>query len=95
MLFVEPNAMLKALPHHRMPAILRGADLDQWLDSSMTDADEAAKLCRTTPDQEIAGYFISKAINSGENNVPGILTPNGTFEEGNAIVSAWNTNFGY
>ena len=92
---LDPNAMLKALPHHRMPAMLRGADLDKWLDSSMTDADEAAKLCRTTPDEEMGGYFISKAINVGENNTPAVLSPIGTFNEENAVVSERNRAVGY
>jgi putative SOS response-associated peptidase YedK len=28
----EPNALLSALPHHRMPALLLGNDLQTWLD---------------------------------------------------------------
>lgn len=92
---VDPNAMLKALPHHRMPAMLRGADLDKWLDSSMNDADQAAMLCKTTRDEDMGGYFISKAINTGTNDFPEVMKPIGDFGEENAIVSARNTELGY
>jgi len=92
---LDPNAMLKALPHHRMPAMLRGTDLNKWLDSSMVDADEAAKLCRTTPEEDMDGYFISKAINVGVNNSPEVQIPIGTFNEENAVVSDRNRVMGY
>jgi putative SOS response-associated peptidase YedK len=92
---LDPNAMLKSLPHHRMPAMLRGAALEKWLNSSMVDADQAAALCRTTPDEEMDGYFISKAVNVGENNSSKVLTQIGTFDEENDVVSARNKALGY
>jgi putative SOS response-associated peptidase YedK len=85
---VEPNEMLKALPHHRMPAMLRGEELYRWLSGSLTDPMEASKLCRTTPDEEMGGHFISKAINTGKNNYLEMLEPVGRFDEENAVVSS-------
>ncbi|HNY30871.1 MAG TPA: SOS response-associated peptidase family protein [Fibrobacteria bacterium] len=32
----DPNEMLRTLPHHRMPAILRGGDLKRWMDPRET-----------------------------------------------------------
>lgn len=45
---VEPNDLLKALPHRRMPAILRTTgEVDAWLDAP--DAEAAATLLRPVP----------------------------------------------
>lgn len=92
---VDPNRMLQALPHHRMPAMLRGSNLDTWLDSSMTDPDLAASLCHTTPDEEMSGYFISKAANVAKNSTADVLRSIGTFDEDNTVISARNNALGY
>ena len=46
----EPNAQLGSLPHHRMPAILLGADLAKWLDPENSEPEAAL---HATPGEEI------------------------------------------
>jgi len=43
----------------------------------------------------MGGYFISKAVNVGENNSPNILTSIGSFEEENEIIRDRNRALGY
>ncbi len=72
---VSPNKTLQGLPHHRMPAMLRGKELDNWLSEDLTDPFEAAKLCHPTEDMEMGFHFISQEINYGRNNFPEMLNP--------------------
>ncbi len=49
---VEPNELLKALPHKRMPAILKTREeVDAWLDAPGAEA--AATLLKPTPEEEM------------------------------------------
>lgn len=73
-LTVEPNAMLKALPHHRMPAILADESVVAWL-SPDTRAAEAGKLLRPTLDKYMVSYPISTLVNSARNESPEVLAP--------------------
>lgn len=43
----EPNSLLASLPHHRMPAILHGEDIGDWLDPATPDPE---RLLLPTPD---------------------------------------------
>lgn len=51
----NPNETLQSLPHHRMPAILRGDELLQWLDPR-TESPES--LLHPTPDGAIRGEIL-------------------------------------
>lgn len=65
----SPNAMLQSLPHHRMPAILRGKDRSRWMDPKSTQPQlalhptpEAQMESRVEPAKryrELAGSRIS------------------------------------
>ena len=73
---VEPNALLKALPHHRMPAILSDESAGQWL-SSTVHANDAAKLLKPTLDKYMVSYPISKLVNAAKNESPSVIMPLG------------------
>jgi putative SOS response-associated peptidase YedK len=45
----SPNSVLESLPHHRMPAILEGADLEAWLDPDNSHPETALHL--TLPEE--------------------------------------------
>ena len=51
----EPNAQLESLPHHRMPAILLGQDLERWLDPANDHPEEAL---HATLDEEIEAVVV-------------------------------------
>lgn len=71
---VEPNEQLKALPHHRMPAILSGESAKDWLSRSV-HSDKAAALLRTTQDELMVSYQIPKLVNSPSNESPEVVMP--------------------
>ncbi len=71
-----PNEMLRALPHHRMPAILREEDVASWIDPAVK-AEAAAALLRPTADDRMDGYFISNLVNSPGNESSRVLEPLG------------------
>jgi putative SOS response-associated peptidase YedK len=48
--------------HDRMPVILRGLDLAQWLDPAAT-RDELGALCRPLPAGELSSYPVSPRVN--------------------------------
>jgi putative SOS response-associated peptidase YedK len=77
---VEPNEQLKALPHHRMPAILTYDSAKDWL-SPEVRARDAAKLLRTTLDEFMVSYQISKLVNSPGNESPSVVMPLGARPE--------------
>lgn len=45
---VEPNDLIASLPHHRMPAILKNADWDHWLDPE-AGPEALVRLLRPAP----------------------------------------------
>jgi putative SOS response-associated peptidase YedK len=71
---VEPNAMLKRLPHHRMPAILSDESVAKWLSPSVRAA-EAGKLLKPTSDDLMVEYPISKMVNTPKNESAAMLEP--------------------
>ena len=73
-LTVEPNEMLRSLPHHRMPAILTGKAVSKWIDPE-TKVEEVSKLLRPTPDEDMDGFYISRLVNSPKNDSPEVLEP--------------------
>ncbi len=73
-LTVEPNALLRALPHHRMPAILAEESVGAWLDPRVSAA-QAATLLRPTQDDRMVSYPISTRVNLARNEAPDLLLP--------------------
>ena len=71
---VEPNQMLKRLPHHRMPAILSDEAVARWI-SPTVHAEEAGKLLKSTGDDLMVEYPISKLVNTPKNESPAVLLP--------------------
>ena len=73
-LTVEPNEMLRSLPHHRMPGILTGVAVSKWIDLE-TKVEDAAKLLRSTPDEDMDSFYISRLVNSPKNESSEVLEP--------------------
>jgi len=71
---VQPNEMLKKLPHHRMPAILADGSVSRWI-SSDVNADKAAELLRPTLDDLMVSYPISNLVNSPKNESTEVIMP--------------------
>lgn len=69
---VEPNALLRGLPHHRMPAILPEEDAAAWLDPAL-DWRGAAQLLQPYPEQDMRSHALGDAINSGLAEAPELL----------------------
>lgn len=51
----EPNDLIKALPHHRMPVILGREDVEAWLDPGRTSVEELVGLLRVFPASRMKG----------------------------------------
>lgn len=71
---LDPNDLVAALPHHRMPAILAKKDAWTWLDPE-TDFETARALLRTTPSEEMDTYKIGTLANSYKNDSPDVIAP--------------------
>jgi putative SOS response-associated peptidase YedK len=75
-----PNALLRELPHHRMPAILEDGDAAKWLSRDVRAA-EAATLLQPFPDDRMSGYAIANLVNSPANEFAEMLLPRSAEEE--------------
>ena len=71
-LTTDPNDMLRALPHHRMPAIILGEDVRRWMDHDLT-AQDALSMIHSTPDKEMAFHYVGKIAGNARNDVPEAL----------------------
>lgn len=71
---VEPNELVAALPHHRMPAILADADAALWLSRDL-DFEGAKSLLRTLPAEAMDAYDIGTLANKAANDSPEVLVP--------------------
>ncbi|GMW00455.1 MAG: DUF159 family protein [Candidatus Hydrogenedentota bacterium] len=71
---VEPNELLSALPHHRMPAILPPDALATWLnpDSALNDV---LSCLVTTPATAMTGHPIANHVNFAQNDFPECISP--------------------
>ena len=69
----DANGTLAAI-HDRMPAILDGAALDDWLDPR-TEPAEAVALLRPAPDGSLDLVPVSTRVNKAENDDPGVQAP--------------------
>jgi putative SOS response-associated peptidase YedK len=61
-----PNSLMEPI-HSRMPAILRRADEDRWLDPDETEPENLGEMLRPYPAREMEAYPISTAVNSPRN----------------------------
>jgi len=73
-LTVEPNDLLRALPHHRMPAILKGEAVSKWIDPEAKLDTVVGLLCPTS-DEDMDEFSISKLVNNPRNDSKAILEP--------------------
>jgi len=71
-LTVEPNDLLRALPHHRMPAILEGESVSKWI-CPQTKLDAVVSMLRPTSDEAMDSFLISKLVNNPRNDSKAIL----------------------
>lgn len=67
------NEMVEPI-HPRMPAILRPADYDRWLDPATPPA-EAVKLLQPYPAEEMEGYVVSPRVNKADTEGPELIEP--------------------
>lgn len=65
----DANAATAAI-HGRMPAVIAPDDFDRWLDCDAVAPDEAARLLKPAPQDAIAFFAISPAVNAVANDGP-------------------------
>jgi len=61
--------------HHRMPAILEGEAIDQWLDVLNVRAHEAAQLALPLAEGALKFHPVSRRVNSARDDDPGLIVP--------------------
>jgi len=61
--------------HDRMPVIVPPEDVEHWLSHSETDIDALAYLLAPAPDDALAMYPVSPAVNSPAHNTPDLIEP--------------------
>jgi putative SOS response-associated peptidase YedK len=61
--------------HERMPLILQGNDLDEWLDTQNTDKEDLRRLLDVRKPGYLESYRISTEVNRVSNNGPELLEP--------------------
>ena len=71
---VPNNAQLSPI-HHRMPAILQGQAIDDWLNVREVGAREAAQLALPLPDGALKFHPVSTRVNSARDDDPGLIVP--------------------
>jgi putative SOS response-associated peptidase YedK len=71
---IEPNALMASL-HNRMPAILRPADYEQWLDPTPRTPDSLQPMLAPFPAEEMAAYPVSTLVNSPANDRAELVLP--------------------
>lgn len=71
---VPTNEQLSGI-HHRMPAILRGNEIDAWLNVREVRAAEAAQLALPLEDGALKFHPVSTRVNSARDDDPGLIEP--------------------
>lgn len=71
---VPANAQLSEV-HDRMPAILRGHEIDDWLNVREVRAREAAQLALPLEDGAVKFHPVSTRVNSARDDDPGLIEP--------------------
>lgn len=69
-----PNDLVRAL-HDRMPVILRGENVDTWLDRSISEPAKLEPLLAPVPAEAMKGTPVSPRVNSVKNDGPECLEP--------------------
>ncbi|ACF13800.1 protein of unknown function DUF159 [Chloroherpeton thalassium ATCC 35110] len=70
----EPNSLMASI-HNRMPAILSPANIDSWLDRSISETAQLHQLLQPFPSEKMAAYKISSLVNSPKNNSEACFKP--------------------
>jgi len=68
------NHALRPL-HDRMPAVVAREAWDLWLDCAKVDAETACALLAPAPEDTLAAYEISTAVNRAANDSPALIEP--------------------
>lgn len=71
---VPTNNQLSKI-HHRMPAILRGEEIDAWLNVREVRATEAAQLAMPVEDGALKFHPVSTRVNSARDDDAGLIEP--------------------
>ncbi len=71
---VDPNLDISGV-HDRMPAILRGEAVDQWLDTANVKPQEAAKLAVAPPPGSMKYHMVGKAVGQVDAEGPELVRP--------------------
>ncbi|SEP83142.1 Putative SOS response-associated peptidase YedK [Devosia sp. YR412] len=71
---VPANEQLSAI-HHRMPAILRGDEIDAWLNVREVRAAEAAQLAIPLENGAVKFHPVSTRVNSARDDDAGLIEP--------------------
>lgn len=72
LLTVPANSDLAHI-HHRMPALIEGEEVSQWLDVRNTPIKEAASLIRTAEPDTVSAYQVSTRVNSAHTDGPDLI----------------------
>ena len=70
----EPNAEVSEV-YERMPAILRGAAIDDWLNTRDVDVAEALSLALPSPDGSMTFHPVAKTIGAATAEGPELIMP--------------------
>jgi putative SOS response-associated peptidase YedK len=68
----EPNELMASM-HNRMPAILRPAACDDWLNPKIQDSDVLTHWLKPYPTELMKARPVSKLVNNPSNETPAIL----------------------
>jgi putative SOS response-associated peptidase YedK len=69
-----PNALMAQF-HNRMPVILEGNALLQWLDPDFRDAPAAQSLLVPLPDDRLTAHPVAPLVNNARNDGPELIEP--------------------
>lgn len=74
-LTTEANAWMRPL-HDRMPVILLGEAVDQWLDPA-SSASALQRLLKAPPEEGLEAYLVSRAVGAVKNDSAELIEPRG------------------
>jgi len=72
-IITQPANKFMAQIHSRMPLILDDKSERNWLDPSITNANELSDLMKPIPSELLAAFEVSSLVNSPKNNRPEVL----------------------
>ena len=71
---VAPNELMAPI-HNRMPAILRKADEDAWLNPEEKDTDTIIAMLKSYPSEEMEAYLVSRHVNTPQHDDASCIEP--------------------